>query len=270
MATAVIIASTTLNYTFVGISILFALLLMRGGVLILAPFVDHSLGRRVDAASWVALGLSFLALGIALAEVGGYQMTLIAGLNIAAYLLGYSIRIPIMTGLAKSHDPALNRRYFHEETLIAAIALTGVPAFFALMGSGEIMLELRVGFSTFFASPLVVPALLIGVLYGCLYLFGTGVYLDPRENTYCIPLNRCSSLLSGIIASFGLTFLLDVKPPERIPVRRRRHHPHRPGHPHGLDPQRLSPSRSRAGSATGPLRLLGQYQPIADGPGHLQ
>ena len=46
MATAVIIGTTTLNYTFVGVSILFALL-MRGGVLILAPVVDALLGRRV-------------------------------------------------------------------------------------------------------------------------------------------------------------------------------------------------------------------------------
>ena len=59
VATAVIIATTTLNYTFVGISILLALLLMRGGVLILAPVVDTLLGRPVDASSWIALGLSF-------------------------------------------------------------------------------------------------------------------------------------------------------------------------------------------------------------------
>src|SRR5262249_34506614 len=39
VATAVIIGTTTLNYTFAGISILLALLLMRGGVLIIAPFV---------------------------------------------------------------------------------------------------------------------------------------------------------------------------------------------------------------------------------------
>ena len=51
------------------------------------------------------------------------------------------------------------------------------------------------------------------MLYGCLYLFGTGIYLDPRENTYCIPLNRCSSLLSGVVASFGLTWFLGWKPP---------------------------------------------------------
>ena len=75
------------------------------------------------------------------------------------------------------------------------------------------MAELRAGFTTFFAGPLVVPALLIGVLYGCLYLFGTGIYLDRRENTYCIPLNRCSSLLSGVVASFGLTWFLGWKPP---------------------------------------------------------
>ena len=49
VATAVIIGTTTLNYTFVGISILFALLLMRGGVLILAPIVDTLLGRQVRA-----------------------------------------------------------------------------------------------------------------------------------------------------------------------------------------------------------------------------
>src|SRR5262249_22294947 len=97
VATSVILGTTTLNYTFVGISILFALLLMRGGVLILAPVVDTLLGRRVRAGSWIALGLSFVALTFAFADVGGYQMTLVAGLNIAGYLLGYCIRIPTMT-----------------------------------------------------------------------------------------------------------------------------------------------------------------------------
>src|SRR5262249_13807672 len=82
VATAIIIGTTTLNYTFVGISILFALLVMRGGVLILAPIVDTLLGRSVSAGSWIALGLSVAALTIAFAEVGGYQMTLVAGLNI--------------------------------------------------------------------------------------------------------------------------------------------------------------------------------------------
>jgi protein-tyrosine-phosphatase len=197
----------------VGISILFALLLMRGGVLILAPIVDTLLGRKVRAGSLIALCLSFVALTVAFAEVGGYQMTLVAGLNIAAYLLGYCVRIPNMTEMAKSSDRATNVRYFCEETLVAAIALTGVPALCLLIGDGPILGELRAGFTTFFAGPLVVPALVIGVLYACLYMFGTGIYLDHRENTYCIPLNRCSSLLSGVVASFGLTWFLGWRPP---------------------------------------------------------
>jgi protein-tyrosine-phosphatase len=213
VATAVIIATTTLNYTFVGISILFALLLMRGGVLIIGPVVDALMGRRVDASSWIALGLSFLALGLAFAEVGGYHMTLLAALNIAAYLVGYSFRIPSMTRLAKSDEPALNHRYFHEETWVAAFALSAVPAAIALFGRGKISRELSAGFTSFFASPLVIPALIIGALYGCLYVFGTGIYLDRRENTYCIPLNRCSSLLSGMFAAYGLTVFVGLKPP---------------------------------------------------------
>ena len=53
-----------------------------------------------------------------------------------------------------------------------------------LIGDGPILAELRAGFTTFFADRLVVPALIIGVLYACLYMFGTGIYLDHRENTW--------------------------------------------------------------------------------------
>src|SRR4029077_1491261 len=120
---------------------------------------------------------------------------------------------PNMTYIAKSTDPAHNTRYFHEETLVAALALTGVPALWGLIGRGRIPAELREGFTSFMAGPLVVPSLTIGVLYGCLYLFGTAIYLDSRENTFCIPLNRCSSLLSGLVASYALTWFFGWKPP---------------------------------------------------------
>src|SRR5262249_42296654 len=69
LATAAIIATTTLNYTFGGISILLALLLMRGGVLILAPIVDVAFRRQIAWESWAALGLSFAAIFVALSEV---------------------------------------------------------------------------------------------------------------------------------------------------------------------------------------------------------
>jgi protein-tyrosine-phosphatase len=213
VATAVIIATTTLNYTFTGISILLALLLMRGGVLILAPFVDLTTGRPVRAASWVAVGLSLAAVGLALSGVDSYRMTPVAALNVAAYLAGYVVRLNVMSRRAKDRDPDVNRRYFIAETFVAAVALLALPALAALVEPGAIGGELRAGFAGLFTAPYAGAALVIGLLYGALYLFGTWIYLDPQENAFCIPLNRCSSLLSGVVASYGLAVFLGAKGP---------------------------------------------------------
>jgi protein-tyrosine-phosphatase len=213
LATATIIATTTLNYTFGGISILLALLLMRGGVLTLAPIVDFAFKRPIGWDSWTALGLSLAAIVVALSDVDGYRMTIGAALIVGAYLAGYVVRIPLMTGVAKSPDSDVNRRYYFEETAVAAIALTAVPALVATLGRGEVAGQLREGFTAFLATRAVWPALAIGLLYSCLYVFGTAIYLTRHENTYCIPLNRCSSLLSGVIASYGLVALSGLRPP---------------------------------------------------------
>lgn len=208
-ATAIIIGTTTLAYTFRGVSIVLALLLLRGGVLIIAPVVDTIFKRRVRWFSWTALALSFVALVLALADVTNYKMTLIAALNVAAYLSGYALRIPLMTKMAKSADENTARRYIVEEQLVAMPILVAIPAVFAILGAGE----LRTGFTTFFASSAIGPALLVGCFYACLYMFGTLIYLDRRENTFCVPLNRCSSLLSGLAASYALVLFYKQSSP---------------------------------------------------------
>jgi protein-tyrosine-phosphatase len=205
--TALIIATTTLSFAFTGVSILFALLLMRGGVLILAPSVDLLFKRRVRWFSWVALALTFPALALAFLDVNNYRLTTIAALTIGAYLSGYVLRLPCLTRLAKQEDREITKRYFVDESLVAIILLVAIPAVLALIGQGEIMLELRRGFAGMFASTVTVPAMLIGALYAGLYCFGTHIYLDCRENTFCIPLNRASSLLAGIVATFLLALL---------------------------------------------------------------
>jgi hypothetical protein len=213
LGTALIICATTLAFTFKGVSIVFALLLMRAGVLALAPIVDRLFKRRVRWFSWVALGLSLAALLVALMDVNNYRLTNVAALTIGAYLLGYLLRLPCLNALAKTTDVGVTRRYFVEEVMVALPLLLLAPALFALAGSGEMMLELRAGFTGFFTSGVTLPALLIGALYATLYCFGTLIYLDCRENTFCIPLNRCASLLAGVCASFALTLLLDQAPP---------------------------------------------------------
>ena len=204
--TAAIVATTTLAYTFSGVSVVLALLLMRGGVLLIAPLADLAFGRTVRWFSWTALAISVAALVVALADAGSYALPLAAGINLAAYLAGYVIRLATMTRTAKQDDPALTRTYFVQELVVTLAFLAAVPALLALAGHTD----LRAGFAVFRGTPLLAPALMAGVLYTGVFFFGTLIYLDKRENTFCIPLNRGSSLLAGAFVSLagvgGLAF----------------------------------------------------------------
>jgi protein-tyrosine-phosphatase len=213
LGTAIIIGTTTLNFTFTGVSIIFALLLMRGGVLIMAPMVDLLYRRRVRWFSWVALGLTVPALLVALVDVNNYRLTPLAALTIGAYLAGYLLRIPCLTSMAKTQDDETTHRYFVEEAVAAIFFLITIPVLFAWFGQGGPILELRQGFVDLRGSGVAIPALLIGALYASLYCFGTLIYLDCRENTFCIPLNRSSSLLAGVVASFALALLFGLAAP---------------------------------------------------------
>ena len=200
IATAAIIATTTLAYGFEGVSILFTLLLLRGGVLVLAPMVDLTAGRAVRWFSWVALALSLGAVGMAFRGTDR-TLTMLAAINIGLYLTGYVLRLPAMTAVAKRDDVETTRRYFVQELLVAMAVLLVVPPLFA-----------AAGFVKIWSSPLLVPALAIGVLYTSLYVFGTLIYLDRRENTFCVPMNRGASLLAGVAASWILTSVWGFAP----------------------------------------------------------
>ena len=213
LGTAIIIGTTTLNFTFTGVSIIFALLLMRGGVLIIAPMVDLLYRRRVRWFSWVALGFTVPALLLALVDVNNYSLTPLAALTIGAYLVGYLLRIPCVTRVAKVQDDEATHRYFVEEAIAAIFFLVAIPILLALFGQGGPILELQQGFVDLRGTGVAIPALLIGSLYASLYCFGTLIYLDCRENTFCIPLNRSSSLLAGVVASFALALLFGFAAP---------------------------------------------------------
>jgi protein-tyrosine-phosphatase len=218
VGTAIIIGTTTLAFTYPGVSIIFALVLMRGGVLMIGPIVDRAFKRRVRWFSWAASVVTVPAILISLADVNNYQLSTVTATIIIAYLSGYLLRIPCATKLAKSVNKPTTYGYFVEEHMVAIVLLVAIPAVFALIGRGEIMSELRDGFTGFFNSSITLPALIIGALYAGLYCFGTLIYLDCRENTYCIPLNRGSSLLAGFVASYVLAFLFGHQPPSSAQI----------------------------------------------------
>jgi protein-tyrosine-phosphatase len=211
---ALIIGATTLSYTFDGVSILFVLLLMRGGILILSPLIDSLRRRDVQRSSWVALGLSLAAVTLALADVDHYSLSLGAALSLSTYFAGYLGRFQIMERVAKSQGFEANRRYYLGEQMLSSpvlLAGLGAAALLAPGGGGE---SLRRGFTTFLgSSEAALPAFLVGVLYAGLSAFGSLIYVDRREYTYCVPVNRGASLMSGVVASYGLTLLFGLRPP---------------------------------------------------------
>ena len=62
ICTGFVVVTTTLAYTIDGVSIVFAMLFMRGGMLIMSPIVDTIFKRHVKWFSWAALGMSLAAL----------------------------------------------------------------------------------------------------------------------------------------------------------------------------------------------------------------
>ena len=54
---------------------------------------------------------------------------------------------------------------------------------------------------------------LLGLLSQGTGVFGALVLLSPQENTYCVPVNRASSVLAGVFATLALAWLSGQRAP---------------------------------------------------------
>jgi len=213
LCTSAIIVTTTLAYTFSGLSIVFAMLLMRGGLLILAPIVDAVSQRETRWYSWVGLALSLAALVVAFAEKGTTSITLIAALDIAVYLAAYFVRLRLMSRLAKSEDPNKQLQFFAEEQFTAAPVSLLVIVLIGLLFPGPFPAEIAKGLAFSQLGPAFWGIVLIGLSSQMVGIFGGLILLNKRENTFCVPVNRSSSIMAGVLASLVLTWWLGAPAP---------------------------------------------------------
>ncbi len=215
LCTAMIVATTTMAYTFKGVSIVFIMLLMRGGVLVIAPIVDTLTGRSTRWFSWVGLAFSMGALLVAYSEQAGTDITLICAIDVAIYVASYFVRLQLMTRLAKSKtDEDANRRYFVEEQLVATPAVLVFLVLVALFGGdSEIPTHVREGFTHIWSTPVWPYVLVIGLCSQFTGVFGGLVLLDKSENTFSVPVNRSSSIIAGVVASYALWGFFDRPAP---------------------------------------------------------
>jgi protein-tyrosine-phosphatase len=204
---AIIVLTTTLNFTFQGASIVLMLVLMRIGTLIISPTMDLVRRWRIHWYSAAALTLCMVSAVIALTDISNYTLTLGAVLSLGFYCLGYTMRFRVMSTQAKTGDRERDRRYFIEEHMTTPVMMLALVAIPALINAGPWMHALRIGFTTFFTSPVVIAALLIGVCYEGLFIMTSLIFLDQREFSFCMPVHVTSSLLAGVAASFALNGL---------------------------------------------------------------
>jgi protein-tyrosine-phosphatase len=210
---ATIMGTTTLAFTFGGLSIVLVLVLLRGGTLIIAPLVDHIVGRRVRWFSWTAMLVSLAAVLVVLSDATNYTLTVAAVIDITAYLIAYFFKLQFMSRLAKSDDRAVTLRYFVEEQMVASPLLVLTLVVMAFIGAGDVMLGFRTGLTTFVMTPGAVFAAFVGLFYAALCVCTTLIFLDRRENTFCMPMHCGSSMLSGFTASLFLAYFYNQSSP---------------------------------------------------------
>lgn len=210
---ATIMATTTLAFSFAGLSIVLVLVLLRGGTLVIAPIVDRIVGRRVRWFSWTAMFVSLAAVLMALSDASSYTLTIAAVIDIAAYLAAYFFKLQFMSRLAKTNERTATLRYFVEEQMVASPLLVVTLVVLATIGYGDVMLGFRTGLTSFATTPGAFYAVLVGLSYAALCVCTTLIFLDRRENTFCMPMHCGSSMLSGFTATAILALLANQSGP---------------------------------------------------------
>jgi hypothetical protein len=210
IATAAVIVTATLAYSFEGVSIVLMMLLMRGGVLVMAPVIDLNSQRRVPWTSWSALILCLASLLVATSHRADLRLSMPAMACIVVYLGAYFVRLHFMSRLAKNESKSDARAYFVEEQMTAGPVALGLAIILALalpkdIGAGE---QLRSGLVDVIGSSQRWVVVLVGLFSLGTGVFGTLVLLDARENSFTVPVNRAASVLAGVAATFALNGLV--------------------------------------------------------------
>ncbi|MGJ3231068.1 MAG: hypothetical protein ACFE0P_04660 [Oceanicaulis sp.] len=211
VATAVIIVTTVFALSFNDVTVLAALVMMRGGVLALGPAIDLANRRAIRPAAWIAFALSLAAAGLALSGSPSLAMPALVAINLAVYVLAYLVRLSLMTHGAKRPEPGERARWFVREISAAVIVLL------LALGLGMLAPGWGRAVAEGFLNPATLAAgIVVGLGYAAVLTFGTLIYLDQRENTFAVPVNRGASLISGVVLSLALHWIAGHAAPSPV------------------------------------------------------
>ncbi len=221
ICTGIVVVTTTLAYTINGVTIVTAMLFMRGGMLIMSPIVDTIFKRKVKWFCWAALGMSMLALVISSLwnpimngtfDIGSiFGQPALFWVDLAAYLGAYFVRLTMMSKLAKSDNDDDTKKFFVEEQMTGTPSILIILFIIALFGAGQPYESfpggVHAGYFDFWSNhpgKIIAYAMMIGFFSQFNGVFGGLILLDKSDNAFAVPVNRCSSILAGVGATLAL------------------------------------------------------------------
>ena len=229
--TAIIIPTTTLMYTFEGMSVMVAMVIMRASVIVISRLVDSVqiargiLRKKVYREENLAVVFALLAASVNLVWIRAGDFDFIhnaaAVAILSSYILAYAIRIYIMNYFKNTRAkgvPLDNEGFFGVEQICAFTFVAILSVFFFNAGS---WFGWEVPQIASFHSAIVEPRPLwgwgavSGIAFGIVAFFSVFLFMfKGRTATFAGLVNRLTSLTAGTVATLISAVLLGARYPE--------------------------------------------------------
>ncbi len=216
VCTAIIVPATTVLFSL-PISVMVAMVVMRGSVIVVSRIVDFVqirqglLHRQVGWEENVAVGFALSAVGVHVLwdPSGGFGGSVVGYAVLGVYIAAYAVRIYLMNWFKNRGLVVLdNRTWFAWEQIVAS-GLMALAVAFALLNGSTDSLSVGLREAVFAAHPSALPSMLSGLAYGSVAFFSVFIFLfKGRTATFAGLVNRLTSLLAGTTATvlFALVF----------------------------------------------------------------
>ena len=230
--TAIVIPTTTLMYSFKGISVMVAMVVMRGAIIIISRIIDTIqikqgiLKKTVYFEENIAVGFAMIAVGIKIFGGGDHgkasPFTSLPVMTVfSAYLIAYAFRIYIMNYFKntrpKNSKASNNKAFFAIEQISSSVTMFLVTLTIVVLFKLDLLSGPRVNP---FVNAIIAPntgqtagwwywAIFAGMAFGIVAFFSVFIFMfKGRTATFAGLVNRLTSLVAGTTATiiFALAF----------------------------------------------------------------
>ncbi len=233
ICTAVVIPTTTLMYSLKGVSVMVAMVIMRGAVIVIGRLVDEIQIRRgilkkrvyMEENLGVLVAVSAVALTLFFSKSGEndtpFYKSVAAMTILGSYVTAYAIRIYIMNYYKNTRPPGVkldNQGFLGNEQISASLtlAVATVVLFNAPRWFGTTAPQI-----TQFVAAIATPrpdwiwAYLSGTSFGIVAFFSVFIFMfKGRTATFAGLVNRLTSLVAGTTSTLVVWAFLGGKPPK--------------------------------------------------------